>query len=122
MAAMSGEYMDAQMQSRFDAWDARMAAADADLKAYAHNLAQGNDHCCLAIEEAWGLAGLPPFAVSTVLAGIAGGLTDDEAFERLTTPDDGAGNCTASTTGDGQAPGMNKTPPDTTHSNRRTTR
>ena len=47
--------------------DAEIAAAD--LKAYAHNLARvGGEACCLAIEEAWGLAGFPPEIVSGVLA------------------------------------------------------
>ena len=71
-----------QAQDRFDAWDARMAAADADLKAYAHNMAMGNDRCCLAIEEAWGIAGLPPEIVSGVLAAISEGASIDAALER----------------------------------------
>lgn len=71
--------MENQMQDRFDAWDSRMAAAQADAKAYVHNLAAGNDRCCLAIEEAWGLAGYPPQVVSTFLAEVAGGASDEAA-------------------------------------------
>jgi len=53
-----------------------MAAAEADLKAYAHNLARnGGEDCCLAIEEAWGLAGYPPEIVTSVLAQVAEGET-----------------------------------------------
>lgn len=63
-----------------------LEAAEADLKAYAHNMAKGNDRACLAIEEAWGLAGLPPETVSCILAGVSEGATLDDAFERWTTP------------------------------------
>lgn len=56
-------------------------AAEADLKAYAHNLARfGGEACCLAIEEAWGLAGYPPEIVSTVLAAVADGEGVDSAL------------------------------------------
>ena len=59
--------------------DAEIAAAD--LKAYAHNLARvGGEACCLAIEEAWGLAGFPPEIVSGVLAGVAGGWSVEGAI------------------------------------------
>lgn len=81
------EHMEAQMQARFDAWDARMAAAEADLKTYAQNLARfGGEDCCLAIEEAWGLAGYPPQVVTEFLAAVAGGLSDEAAIAKAISP------------------------------------
>lgn len=63
--------------------DAERAAAEADLKAYAHNLARfGGEDCCLAIERAWGLDGYPPEIVSTVLAEVADGGTLDAAIAK----------------------------------------
>jgi len=79
--------MEMKMQAQYDGWDAQMAAADADLKAYAHNLARfGGEGCCLAIEKAWSLEGLPPEVVSDVLSRIAGGASFDAAFDAATSP------------------------------------
>lgn len=73
--------MEMKMQAQYDGWEAQMWAADADLKAYAHNLARfGGEACCLAIEEAWGLAGFPPEIVSGVLADVAGGWSVEGAI------------------------------------------
>lgn len=61
--------------------DIERAAAAADLEAYAHNLSRfGGEDCCLAIEEAWGLAGYPPEIVSGVLADVAAGWSLDGAI------------------------------------------
>ena len=76
------EHMESKMQDLYDGWDAQMAAAAADLKAYAHNLARfGGEDCCLAIEEAWGLAGYPPQVVTDALNMVAGGKGVDDAIE-----------------------------------------
>lgn len=66
--------------------DLDRAAAEADLKAYAHNLAIGNDRCCLAIEAAWGLGGLPPEIVSCILAAVSEGASAEAALARWTAP------------------------------------
>ena len=79
--------MEMKMQAQYDGWDAQMAAADADLKAYAHNLARdGGEACCLEIEKAWSLDGLPPEVVSSVLSRIAGGASFDAAFDAAISP------------------------------------
>lgn len=63
--------------------DANMAAAQADLKAYAHAMMQPNGwRACLAIEEAWELDGYPPAVVSEVLAAVADGDEFDDAMDR----------------------------------------
>lgn len=75
-------------EARFDCLDAQMAAAQADLKAYAHNLPRdGGWSCCLAIEEAWTLDGYPPVVVTTVLSEIANGKSFDAALEWALTPE-----------------------------------
>lgn len=79
--------MEMKMQAQYDGWDAQMASAAADLKAYAHNLARfGGEGCCLAIERAWSLEGLPPEIVSDVLSRVAGGSSFDAAFDAATSP------------------------------------
>lgn len=50
--------------------------------AYARNMAHGRADVCFAIEQAWGLDGLPPEAVSTILTALADGMTFDAAFEQ----------------------------------------
>lgn len=76
--------MEMKMQARFDAWDAEMAAASADLKAYVHAMMQPNGwRAALAIEKAWALDGYPPAIVTGVLNGVAGGEGFDAALSRL---------------------------------------
>lgn len=74
---MTGEFHMADLTSFMDDEQIQandMAAAKADLQAYAHNLARfGGEGCCLAIERAWGLEGYPPEIVSGVLADVASG-------------------------------------------------
>ena len=76
------------MQDRFDAWDANIAAAQADLKAYVHAMMQPNGwRACLAIEEAWELDGYPPEIVTGVLDLVAGGEGADAALKKMLAPD-----------------------------------
>lgn len=81
------EYMEAQMQRQFDAWDAQMAAADADLKAYVALMRNPDAlDAFIAIEKAWDLFGYTPEIVCTVLSSVAGGQGFDAALDAALGP------------------------------------
>ena len=81
------EYMEAQMQRQFDAWDAQMAAAQADLTAYIRLMRHPDAlDAFIAIEEAWDLFGYAPEIVCTVLGAVAGGKGFDAALEEALNP------------------------------------
>lgn len=78
------EHMESKMQDRFDAWDAQMAAADADLKAYVALMRNPDAFdAFIAIEKAWDLFGYAPEIVCTVLHAVAGGQGFDAALDAV---------------------------------------
>lgn len=76
------EYMESQMQDRFDAWDAEMAAAQADLTEYVRLMRNPDAlDAFIAIEKAWNLFGYTPEVVCTVLGSVADGQGFDAALD-----------------------------------------